>query len=226
MITTNTFTIVTLFLASVCCIEAAGTKKLFNGKNLDGFYIEDGQATYEVRDGAIVGRTVLGSPNTFLTTEKSYGDFQLTFEVKVDDRLNSGVQIRSRSRSMTEGRFKEGRFYGPQVEIEAGPGQAGYIFGEAMGGWLSQNPLSEDESVNAHDHFKNGEWNKYKIIAKGPRIQVFLNGHQIEDLVDEETYKTHPEGHIGLQVHSIKEERLAGAKFLEVSWRKLKIKEL
>lgn len=199
---------------------------LFNGKDLDGFYIEDGTATYEVREGAIVGRTVLGSPNTFLTTEKRYGDFELTFEVKVDDRLNSGVQIRSRNRTTELGRFKEGRFHGPQIEIEAGPGQAGYIYGEAMGGWLSQNPTSDDETVKAHDHFINGEWNEYRIIAQGPRIQVFINGHQIEDLRDEETYKSHPEGHIGLQVHSISKKNLGDAEYLEVAWRNLRIREL
>ncbi|MBK1878982.1 3-keto-disaccharide hydrolase [Pelagicoccus mobilis] len=223
----NLLTAALALLASASCIEAAGTKKLFNGKNLDGFYVEDGTATYEVRDGAIVGRTVLGSPNTFLTTEKRYGDFELTFEVKVDDRLNSGVQIRSWSRTEPEGKFKEGRFHGPQVEIEAGPGQAGFIYGEAMGGsWLSDAPKSEDKSVNTHDYFKNGEWNKFKIIAKGPRIQTFINGHKVEDLVDKKAYKTHPEGHIGLQVHSISKKKLGDAEFLEVSWRKLKIKEL
>lgn len=209
------------------CIEAAGTKKLFNGKNLEGFYVEDGQATYEVEGGVIVGRTVLGSPNTFLATKERYGDFELTFEVKVDDRLNSGVQIRSWNRTTDAGRMKAGRFHGPQVEIEAGPGQAGFIYGEAMGGgWLSESPKSDDPAVNSHDHFKNGKWNKYKVIAKGPRIQVFINGHLIEDLVDEETYKTHPEGHIGLQVHSISKKKLGGAEQLEVRWRKLKLKEL
>ncbi|MBK1875788.1 3-keto-disaccharide hydrolase [Pelagicoccus mobilis] len=213
-------------LACFGCSENSGTKKLFNGENLDGFYVEDGTASFEVRDGAIVGRTVLGSPNTFLTTNERYGDFELTFETKVDDRLNSGVQIRSWNRTTEKGKAKVGKFHGPQVEIEAGPGQSGYIFGEGMSGWLSPNPLSKDESVNTHDHFKNGEWNKYRVVAQGPRIQVFLNGVKIEDLTDEGTFKTHPEGHIGLQVHGVWPKLLGDAEYFEVSWRNLEIKEL
>ena len=84
-----------------------GWKPLFNGKDLSEFTIEDGTATYQVEEGVITGTTAVPSPNTFLATRATYGDFELVFDVKVDDRLNSGVQIRSRS--------KPGRFFGPQV---------------------------------------------------------------------------------------------------------------
>ncbi len=200
-----------------------GWQPLFNGTDLSEFNIEDGKATYEVKDGVITGHTVIPSPNTFLATKAVYGDFELEFEVKVSDLLNSGVQIRSRSRTEDEGKHKAGRFYGPQVEIEAGPGQGGYIYGEATGrGWLSPEPKSKDKAVNQHDHFKNGEWNHYRIVAQGARIQTFINGQPIADLSDEEIYKTHPEGHIGLQVHSVSEKKHPS----QVSWRNLRIREL
>lgn len=200
-----------------------GWKPLFNGKDLSEFVVEDGQATYEVKAGVITGRTAVPSPNTFLATKAQYGDFELEFEVKVSDQLNSGVQIRSRSRTQDKGRFKTGRFYGPQVEIEASPGQAGYIYGEATGrGWLSPEPKSEDPAVNQHNHFKNGEWNRYRIAAKGPRILTFINGEPVADLSDEAIYKTHPKGHIGLQVHSINKKLHP----MSASWRNLYIREL
>jgi hypothetical protein len=205
------------------CSPEDGWQPLFNGKDLSDFIIEDGNATYDVKDGIITGTTAVPSPNTFLATKATYGDFELTFDVKVDDKLNSGVQIRSRSRTEADGKGQVGRFYGPQVEIEAGPGQAGFIYGEATGrGWLSPEPKSKDPAVKQHSVFKNGEWNHYRIIAKGPRIQTFINGQPIADLTDEEIYKTHPEGHIGLQVHSINKKLHP----MQVSWKNLKIREL
>jgi hypothetical protein len=200
-----------------------GWQPLYNGTDLSEFTVEDGSAVYEVKDGVITGTTAVPSPNTFLATKAVYADFELEFEVKVDDRLNSGVQIRSRSRTEDAGRFKAGRFYGPQVEIVAGPGPAGYIYGEATGrGWLSPEPKSKDPAVKKHSLFKNGEWNHYRIIAEGPRIRTLINGQPVADLTDEEIYKTHPEGHIGLQVHSVKKDLHP----LQVSWRNLRIREL
>src|SRR5262249_61069621 len=75
-----------------------GWVPLFNGKDLSGWEQRNGTATYRVEGGAIVGKTAEGSPNSFLCTVKEYGDFELKFEVKVDDALNSGVQIRSKTR--------------------------------------------------------------------------------------------------------------------------------
>jgi hypothetical protein len=114
---------------------------LFDGRTLDGWVQRNGAATYRVTDGAIVGRTSEGSPNSFLATEQAFSHFELEFEVRVDDALNSGVQIRSRTRELAAGEEPDeraGRVLGPQVEIEASPGLAGYVYGEAMGhGWLT-----------------------------------------------------------------------------------------
>ena len=199
-----------------------GWKPLFNGKDLSDFIVEDGNATFELKDGIITGTTAIPSPNTFLATKAEYGDFELVFDVKVDDKLNSGVQIRSRSRGKEE-KGKVGRFFGSQVEIEASPGQSGYIYGEATGrGWLSPEPKSKDPAVKQHSFLKNGEWNHYRVIAKGSRIQTFINGHPVADLTDEAIYKTHPTGHIGLQVHAVNNKLHP----MHVSWKNLYIREI
>ena len=196
---------------------------LFSGTDLSEFTIEDGNATYEISDGVITGTTAVFSPNTFLSTKATYRDFEFTFDVKVNNHLNSGVQIRSRSKITGKDGDQTRRFFGPQVEIEASPGQSGFIYGEATGrGWLSPEPQSDDPAINQHNHFKNDEWNHYRIIAKGPRIQTFINGHSVADLTDNTIYETHPEGHIGLQVHSIPEDKHP----MQVSWKNLKIREL
>ncbi|MCO6456841.1 MAG: DUF1080 domain-containing protein [Pirellulaceae bacterium] len=190
---------------------------LFDGRTLSGWSQKNGTATYRVEDDSIVGKTNEGSPNSFLCSEKSYGNFELEFEVKVHDKLNSGVQIRSQTTDGTPA----GRVNGPQVEIESsgsGGAEAGYIYGEATGrGWLTP-----DERRKLHKHFKDGEWNHFRVIAKGPRIQTFINGTPIEDLTDEAIYKTHPKGFIGLQVHGIGR----GEGPYEVAWRKIRLREL
>ncbi len=207
---------------------------LFDGKTLDGWKMADhGKAKYEVKDETIHGQTVEGSPNSFLASAKEFGDFELEFEVRVHDALNSGVQIRSRGKNAADvdaeaartgnkpqGEGGLGRFHGPQVEIESGPGQAGYIYGEATQyGWLSPEPKDEKHT---HDFFKNGEWNKFRIVTKGARIQTWINDHQVADLTHDEIYKTHPKGHIGLQVHGIE----AGKGPYDVSWRNIRIRDV
>ncbi len=197
-----------------------GWVSLFDGKTLNGWKRAAlGVAEYEVKDGTINGTTVEGSQNTFLASDKEYGDFELEFEVKVHDKLNSGVQIRSREKTADDGK-DVGRFFGPQVEIEASPGQAGYVYGEATGlGWLSEAPKDKEHS---HNHMKNREWNKYRIVAKGARIQIWINGEMVEDLTHEGIYETHPQGKIGLQVHGIKK----GTGPYDVAWKDIRIKEL
>lgn len=192
---------------------------LFDGKALGGWIQKNGTATYRVEDGAIVGRTTPKSPNSFLCTEKDYGDFELEFEVKLfNNELNSGVQIRSLTKEPKDDE-EFGRVNGPQVEIEAcgeNGAESGYIYGEAAGGWMTP-----DDKRKPHKVFKDGEWNKYRIVAQGARIQTWINGEAVEDLVDEKKFETHPKGFIGLQVHGVGD---AGP--YEVAWRKIRIKIL
>ncbi len=240
------------FVVGMAVIATAGISlaedewvSLFDGKTIGTEWeIKSGFATYRVEDGAIVGKTAEGSGNTFLCTKKEFGDFELEFEVKVDDELNSGVQIRSKLKEVDDKGKKVGyggRVYGPQVELESSPGQAAWIYGEATGlGWLSSEPsipagtwmikpdggvsvLSEGIAfVGAHDYMKNNAWNKIRVVAKGPQIQTWVNGNMVADLTHEEIYKEHNKGVIGLQVHGIKK----GTGPFEVRWRNLQIKEL
>ena len=187
-----------------------GFTSLFNGTNLEGWEQKNGTATYKVLDGTVLGTTAEGSPNSFLCSVKEYKDFDLRFDVKVDDELNSGVQIRSLSKPG----FSSGRVHGPQVEIESSPGSSGFIYSEGTGrGWVSSSP---DE----HQTFKNGDWNHYRVVADGNRIQTWINGTQVEDLemppVESKT------GFIGLQVHGIGKN--AGP--YKVQWQNIRIKEL
>jgi hypothetical protein len=157
---------------------------LFNGKNLSGFSQKNGSATFEAKAGSIVGTTAKGSPNSFLCTDKLYGDFELIFEVKVHNNLNSWGHDKVPDQGEYSRRASE-----RSLKLRSKPAalrglNQGYIYGEACGGWMTPKNL-----LKPHKHFKDGEWNKYRILAKGPRIQVWINSVQISDLTDAPKYK-------------------------------------
>ncbi len=196
-----------------------GATSLFDGKTLDGWIQKNGTASYVVKDGTLHGTTVKGSPNSFLCSAKEYANFDLTFDVFLHDAaLNSGCQIRSKTHT-AKGDAKFGRVYGPQVEIEASGSkgaESGYIYGEACNGWMTPK-----DKLIPHKTFKDGEWNTYRIVANGARIQTWINGKQISDLTDEAFFKSHPKGFIGLQVHGV-----GNRGPFSVAWKNITIKEL
>lgn len=213
-----------LLLALCSSLPAAGAewKKLFNGKNLKGWSIHSGTATYRVEKGEIVGTAVLGSPNTFLCTDQEYKDFILEFEVKADPLLNSGVQFRSliAKEEMTMGpaekprKIPKDRVYGYQTEIA--PKNAGRIYDEARRAVFLDDPAG---LAGADTAYKETDWNHYRIEARGESIRIYVNGILTTDLKDSVT----PAGIIGLQVHSVGKDKF---KPFEVRWRKLRIQEL
>jgi HEAT repeat protein len=182
---------------------------LFDGKTLNGWVQRNGKAKYEAVNGVIEGSTVQGTPNSFLCTEKDYGDFILELEFLVDPTLNSGIQIRSESRSD----YKNGRVHGYQVEIDpSSRAWSGGIYDEARRGWL--NNLKDKPA--AQKAFKQNEWNHYRIEAIGDRIRTWVNGVPAADLKDDKTLR----GFIALQVHSNKNSGL------QVKWRNIRIQDL
>lgn len=183
--------------------------QIFDGKTLDGWTQRNGTATYEVVDGAIVGTTSKGSPNSFLCSNEFYGDFELELDVKLfDTQLNSGVQIRSHSIPT----HKNGRVHGYQVEV-ASNGTAGFVYDEARRGWLSKD--RDDPAKRAA--WKKGEWNRYRIICLGSTIRTFVNGVPVAHVEDDWS----PTGFIGLQVHSV-----GGDPKWRVGWRNLRLRHL
>lgn len=196
-------------------IESDDWDSLIPADGLDGWIGRNGTATFVLDRGEIVGRTAIGSPKSFLCTKREFSDFELTFEVRLDDRLNSGLQIRSSSHKHID----NGRVRGPQVEIEVpttdktNPCEAGYVYSEGTGrGWISQHRVIRD--AVARD-----DWNRFVIRAAGPRIQTWINGRKIEDLYNESMPR---DGFIAFQVHCAPED--TGP--LEVRFRDIRVREL
>ncbi len=217
--------IITIILLTAAVAPAAGEwVDLFDGKTLNGWSIHSGFAKYAVEDGVIVGTAVEKSPNSFLCTDKEYGDFILGFEVKVDSGLNSGVQFRSqiaddntsftrvRNGKEQESKLPKDRVYGYQVEI-AENASAGNVYDEAR-----RAVFLDESKPAAKNAFKNGEWNKYRVEAKGNSIKTWVNGVLTADFEDPLTAR----GIIGLQVHGIPRN----FKPYQVRWRNLRIQDL
>lgn len=182
---------------------------LFEGETLNGWTIKGGEAHYEVRDEIIVGSTVHNTPNTFLTTDRMYGDFILELDYKVDSTMNSGIQIRSNSFP----HYRNGRVHGYQIEID--PSDRAWsagIYDEARRGWLN----TMDNNQKAQQAFMQNEWNHYRIEALGDTLKTWINDVPASYLIDDKTSS----GFIGLQVHSIGKDQKAGT---EIQWKNIRI---
>ncbi len=201
-----------LILGTTPVVSYAQTGKwqqLFNGKDLTGWKQLNGQAKYDVVNGEIVGTTVSNTPNSFLTTEKDYGDFILEVELLVDNSMNSGIQIRSLSKPDV----MNGRVHGYQVEVDPSDRKwSGGLYDEARRGWLY--PL--DINAKGQAAFKKGEWNKYHIECIGNSIRTWVNGIPTANVVDALTSS----GFIALQVHSIGKDDQPGK---QIRWRNVRI---
>ena len=199
--------ILLLFLSSLA--QSQTWTSLFDGKSLKGWKQLNGQARYRVENNQIVGTTVANTPNSFLATEIEYGDFILELELKVDNSMNSGIQIRSLSLPS----YKEGRVHGYQVEIDPSDrAWSGGIYDEARRDWL----YIPDINPEGKKAFKKDQWNKYRIEAIGPVIRTWINDIPVACLVDDLTLK----GFIALQVHSIGKDQAPGT---EIRWRNIRI---
>lgn len=197
------------FCLSLSAQSQTKWQNLFNGKDLQGWKQLNGKAKYEAKNGEIIGTTVSNEPNSFLSTEKTYGDFILEFELLVDNSMNSGVQFRSLSKPD----YNNGRVHGYQVEIDPSDrAYSGGIYDEARRGWL----YTMDINPEGKKAFKKDAWNKYRIECIGTSIRTWVNGIPTAHVIDNVT----AEGFIALQVHSIGKTDVPGK---QIKWRNIRI---
>lgn len=217
------------------CLAGQGPVDLIPGKDLAGWVRRGGNANYAVEGKEIVGTSVLNTPNSFLCTETTYGDFVLEYDFKVDPRLNSGVQIRSEcfdhaTQVEWQGKRIEipaGRVHGYQVEIDPDPKQDRWwtagLYDEGRRGWLYPGPNGGKERAfteQGRKLFKQGEWNHVRVEAIGDSIKTWLNDAPCAAIQDSMT----PRGFIALQVHGIGAD--ASKQGAQVRWRNLRLTDL
>ncbi|MEY2916305.1 MAG: hypothetical protein RIS73_19 [Bacteroidota bacterium] len=200
-------TLIALFLFSAAFSQK--WQSLFNGKDLSGWRQLGGAAKYEVKNGEILGITVANTPNSFLATDKEYGDFIFEVEVKLDSPANSGIQFRSESKAA----YQKGKVFGYQMEIDPSlRGWSGGIYDESRNGWLYPMELNQKNKIT----FKAGQWYKYRVECIGSSLKTFINGKLMAQVIDNTTSK----GFFALQVHAIGNAAEAGR---AIHWKNIRI---
>lgn len=205
------------FLASSFSFYGQNNKaawaNLFDGKTLNGWKKLAGNADYTIENGSITGITVPNTPNTFLVTEKEYGDFVLELEVKIDDTTsNSGIQFRSHFDA--NGNNGKGKVYGYQYELDPSSRRwTGGLYDEGRRDWLY--PLMLNHS--AQNAYKHGVFNKVRVECIGNTIKTWVNDIPAAYVIDTFDHK----GFIALQVHAISKPDMAGKK---IYWKNIRIK--
>jgi hypothetical protein len=179
-------------------------KPLFDGKTLNGWKKTAGSATYEVKDGVIVGTTVNGSGNSFLATDREYKDFVLELDVMLESpKGNSGVQVRSHYDPA--GNNGKGKVYGKQAELDPTERQwSGGVYDEGRREWLY--PLTLNPSAGTA--YKANAYNHLKVECIGNEMKTWINGIPAAYVID----TVDRTGFIALQVHGITEASEAGKK--------------
>ena len=169
---------------------------LFDGKTLEGW---EGNADYfRIEDGAIVAGT-LEKPipnNEFLCTTRQFGDFEMILEVKLrGEGNNAGVQFRSRR--------VPGDHEVSGYQCDVGSAWDRPVWGGLYDESRRNKMLAEGPAESLKEWVKEGDWNELRILAKGTRIQLFLNGHPTVDYTEQAAAEEVPRtGIIGLQIHS------------------------
>ena len=193
-----------------------GGKSIFDGKTLDGW---DGNPVHwSVKDGAIVGENTKENPtkgNTFLIWKGGVlKDFDLTLDYKIDGG-NSGIQYRS---FVKPGKHDGWRIGGYQADLEAGDKYSGICYGEAFRGILSMRGEKTTLTLNDKGKLqkkiekfgdtnelgkavKKGEWNTYRITAKGFQFTHYINGVKMSEVIDNDEKTRRADGLLAFQVH-------------------------
>jgi hypothetical protein len=193
--------LVMVVMSMALTANAQRTTSLFNGKDLTGWKI-NGTEKWYVENGELVCESGPDKNYGYLSTTKSYKNFELNLQFKQEANGNSGVFFRSSIEGV--------KISGWQVEVAPINNHSGGVYESYGRGWLIQ-PTAEGEKA-----LKVGEWNKMKILVKDDVVTTWLNGQQMITLKDEKIGKG--EGFIALQIHD------GGG--IKVRWKKMKIKEL
>ena len=206
-----------LTLTILACSCASQRISVFDGKTLDGWDYDP--VYWRVENGAIVGEvtgeTIL-SRNTFIIKKDLVlRDFELEVDYRVSAEGNSGISYRN---ALVEGvpyamtgyqadidgrNFYTGQNYeergrqflatrGQTTVIEPGHTSPSSAQVRATG-------IADDELGK---HVKKGEWNRYRLVVRGNRMQHYVNGALMSDVTDNDTDNRRMEGLLGMQVHT------------------------
>jgi len=181
--------------------NAQNKVSIFNGKDLSGWKIH-GTEKWFVENGNLVCESGPDKQYGYLSTNKTYKNFELTLEFKQEANGNSGVFFRSSIDGV--------KISGWQCEVAPLNHHTGGIYESYGRGWLIQPDSTKEK------YLKTGKWNKLKLKVIGDEVTTWLNGHQMIYIKDEKIGAGN--GFIALQIHD------GGG--IKVRWKNVMIKEL
>lgn len=209
-----------------------GFEPIFNGKDLSGW---DGDLRYwRAEDGAIVGESSKDRPvsNSYIVYQPLVAkNFDLKFEIKVEEGGGSGFQYRSKTglpwrghRRADEPPYDLNRMLtGPQADFwyPVRP-----MFSDFTGQVYSENNplgiLAWRGQVTEHEpgkfkrlvgtfadrealggYVKTNDWNQYEVIARGGVFIHIINGRLMAVLIDDDpTSVNNSAGKFGIELES------------------------
>ena len=172
-------------------VTNTSSKLLFDGTTFNGW--EGNMDFFRIENGSIVAGSLNKKipNNEFLCTTSEYENFDLRLKFKVvgSPQANAGIQFRTKRIP------NHHEVIGFQADI--GQKYWGALYDESRRRKILAAPPAKDIPKIV----KTGDWNTYRIIANGNKIQLILNGYKTVDYTEKDTYIAE-KGVIALQVHS------------------------
>jgi len=177
--------------AGLAPVRGAGAQgravRLFNGKNLEGWYIfvpgepknQDSLGIFKIEDGVI---HVSGEKFAFLSTEKEYENYRLTLEFKWGQKKWPPRLNAPRDAGILYHCVGPDKVWNKSLELQIQEGDTGDMWlTSGEGGPPSLTVLGRTyrggRVVKWAEHEKpHGEWNTVQVVARGNRIQHWVNG--------------------------------------------------
>jgi hypothetical protein len=174
---------------------------LFNGKDLTNFKAEGAAEFWRVENGVLVGENNAAKKGHTLWTQKSYGDFVMEFDARwkatTERGVDTGVEMRS-----------------PKIQLQLGI--SGSLRVDMSGSFYTGGKPAYPEAGQAKDAKKlmkpEGEWNTFRLQAKGNTFTCWINGQKASEYTDAKFSGAAP---LGLQIH--------GAVEMKCEYRNLRI---
>ena len=144
-----------------------GFEPLFNGKDLTGWKVNKGgkMEVWGAEKGLLY---VQGGGGGWLMTEKEYGDFEVRLEFKMPKMGNSGVALRS----PMEG---DPAYVGMEIQLLDEENYKGLRPEQYTGSIYDVVAPSKHVTKSA------GEWQTMRIVAKGRKVTIEVNGTKVVD---------------------------------------------
>lgn len=179
-------------------------RPLFNGKDLTNFKSDGAAEFWRIEKEVLVGENNAEKKGHYLWTEKSYKDFVLEFDVRwkspTDRGVDTGIEMRQ-----------------PKLQLQLGV--SGSLRVDMTGSFYTGGKPAYPEVGQAKEAKSlmrpEGEWNTFRVQAKGDTFTCWINGKKASELTDPKFSGAAP---LGLQIH--------GGVEMKCEYRNIKIAEL